>query len=164
MRRLRAENDRFPRDASHDGTFTELNQKTYPHCYLHRSNPNDVARTENLTFICTRKQDDAGPTNNWMSPEDGKAKIRPLFDGAMKGRTMYVVPYIIGPANSPYSKIGVEITDSRLRRHQHAHHVPHGQSRARPHRQFRAISSPACTRSAMWTPSAASSCISQKKS
>jgi len=95
-----------------DGTFTELNQKTYPRCYLHRSNSNDVARTENLTFICTRRKEDAGPTNNWMAPAEAKDKIRPLFDGAMKGRTMYVVPYIMGPANSPYSKIGIEITDS----------------------------------------------------
>ncbi len=95
-----------------DGTFVELNQKTFPRCYLHRSNPNDVARTEQLTFICTSKKDDAGPSNNWMSPSEAKEKVRPLFDGAMKGRTMYVVPYIMGPAKSPYSKIGVEITDS----------------------------------------------------
>jgi len=107
-----AENDRLTELMLKDGTFIELNQKTYPRCYLHRSNSNDVARTENLTFICTRKKEDAGPTNNWMAPANAKDKIRPLFDGAMKGRTMYVVPYIMGPAGSPYSKIGVEITDS----------------------------------------------------
>ena len=107
-----AENDRLTELMLKDGTFIELNQKTFPRCYLHRSNPNDVARTENLTFICTHKKDDAGPTNNWMPPADMKAKMRPLFDGAMKSRTMYVVPYIMGPVNSPYSKIGVEITDS----------------------------------------------------
>ena len=107
-----AENDRLAEEMLADGTFLQLNQKTYPNCYLHRSNPNDVARTEQLTFVCSREQQDVGPTNNWMSPEEGKNKIRPLFDGAMKGRTMYVVPYIMGPANSPYSKIGVEITDS----------------------------------------------------
>jgi phosphoenolpyruvate carboxykinase (GTP) len=107
-----AENERFTEEMLRDGTFLELNQKTYPRCYLHRSNPNDVARTEGLTFICTRKKDDAGPTNNWMAPSEAKDKVRLLFDGAMKGRTMYVVPYIMGPAKSPYSKIGVEITDS----------------------------------------------------
>ena len=107
-----AENERLTQAMLSDGTYIELNQKTYPRCYLHRSNPNDVARTEGVTFINTRKKEDAGPTNNWMSPEEAKAKVRPLLDGAMKGRTMYVVPYIGGPANSPYSKVGVEITDS----------------------------------------------------
>ncbi len=106
------ENERLAGEMLRDGTFLPLNERTYASCYLHRSNPNDVARTEGLTFICTRQKADAGPTNNWMSPEEGKAKLRPLFDGAMKGRTMFVVPYILGPAPSPYSKIGVEITDS----------------------------------------------------
>jgi phosphoenolpyruvate carboxykinase (GTP) len=90
----------------------QLNENTYPHCYLHRSNPSDVARTEHLTFICSRDKDDAGPTNNWMDPEGAKYKVGRLLDGSMRGRTMYVVPYIMGPANSPYSKIGVEVTDS----------------------------------------------------
>jgi phosphoenolpyruvate carboxykinase (GTP) len=107
-----AENERLVDEMLRDGTYVELNQKTRPHCYLHRSNPNDVARTESITFICTRQKEDAGPNNNWMSPQDAKDKVRPLFDGAMKGRTMYVVPYILGPVNSPYSKVGVEITDS----------------------------------------------------
>jgi phosphoenolpyruvate carboxykinase (GTP) len=107
-----AESERLVDEMLRDGTYIELNQKTRPHCYLHRSNPNDVARTESITFICTRQKEDAGPNNNWMSPEDAKNKVRPLFDGAMKGRTMYVVPYILGPVNSPYSKVGVEITDS----------------------------------------------------
>jgi phosphoenolpyruvate carboxykinase (GTP) len=107
-----SENDRLTADMLADGTFVELNQQTYPHCHLHRSNPNDVARTENLTFICTRQKSDAGPTNNWMAPSEAKEKVRPLFEGAMKGRTMYVVPYILGPVSSPYSKVGVEITDS----------------------------------------------------
>jgi phosphoenolpyruvate carboxykinase (GTP) len=107
-----AENERLTAEMLADGTYIELNQKTYPHSYLHRSNPNDVARTEGITFICTTKKEDAGPTNNWMAPDEAKNKVRPLFDGAMKGRTMYVVPYILGPVNSPYSKVGVEITDS----------------------------------------------------
>jgi phosphoenolpyruvate carboxykinase (GTP) len=95
-----------------DGSLLELNSKTHPNCYLHRSNPNDVARTESVTFICTREKSDAGPTNNWMAPEEAKTKVRPLFDGAMKARTMYVVPYVMGPVTSPSNKIGVEITDS----------------------------------------------------
>ena len=107
-----AEHTRLVDEMLRDGTYVELNQKTRPGCYLHRSNPNDVARTEGITFICTSQKDDAGPTNNWMSPLEAKEKVRPLFDGAMKGRTMYVVPYILGPVNSPYSKVGVEITDS----------------------------------------------------
>jgi len=95
-----------------DGTFIALNEKTYPGSYLHRTDPSDVARTEHLTYICSREKSDAGPTNNWMAPEEAKNMLRPLFDGAMKGRTMYVVPYILGPVSSPYSRIGVEITDS----------------------------------------------------
>ena len=100
-------------EALAEGTFTPLNQQTYPNCYLHRSNPNDVARTEQVTFICTTEKADTGPTNNWMAPADGKAKVSPLFQGSMKGRTMFVMPYIMGPVASPYSKIGVQVTDSR---------------------------------------------------
>jgi len=107
-----AENERLTQEMLRDRTYIELNQRTYPRCYLHRSNPNDVARTEGVTFICTQKKDDAGPTNNWMAPDAARQQVQPLFDGAMKGRTLYVVPYILGPATSPYSKVGVEITDS----------------------------------------------------
>ena len=95
-----------------DGTLIRLNQKTYPGCYLHRSHPSDVARTEHLTFICTSRKEDVGPTNNWMAPKEARERVGKLFEGSMKGRTMYVVPYIMGPAASPYSKLGVEITDS----------------------------------------------------
>src|ERR1700740_3265743 len=89
-----------------------LNEKSFPNCYLHRSNPSDVARTEHLTFICTPEKDDAGPTNNWMDPGAAKFKVGSLLDGSMRGRTMYAVPYIMGPVDSPISKIGVEVTDS----------------------------------------------------
>ena len=89
-----------------------LNEKTFPNCHLHRSSANDVARTEHLTFICTRDKDEAGPTNNWMDPDAAKHKVGALFDGAMRGRTMYVVPYIMGPVSSPISKVGAEATDS----------------------------------------------------
>ena len=94
------------------GDTFHLNEKTYPNCHLHRSSVNDVARTEHLTFICSPDKDDAGPTNNWMDPEAAKHKVGALFDGAMRGRTMYVVPYIMGPPGSPISKVGVEVTDS----------------------------------------------------
>jgi phosphoenolpyruvate carboxykinase (GTP) len=95
------------------GELIELNQDKLPGCYLHRSAPHDVARTEHLTFISTTDQEDAGPTNNWMAPAAAREKLTPLFSGAMRGRTMFVVPFLMGPPGSPYSKVGVEITDSR---------------------------------------------------
>ncbi|MBT8092329.1 MAG: phosphoenolpyruvate carboxykinase (GTP) [Gammaproteobacteria bacterium] len=94
------------------GTLTRLNEKTYPNCYLHRSDPDDVARVEHLTFVCTEDQDDAGQNNNWMPPADGHAKMDALFEGCMEGRILYVIPYCMGPIGSPYSRCGVEITDS----------------------------------------------------
>jgi len=107
-----AEYQKLVQEMLSTGTLVELNQKEYPGCYLHRSDPSDVARTEHLTFVCTSKKDDAGPNNNWMPPAEAKEKVGALFSGAMKDRTMYVVPYIMGPVDSPYSQVGVELTDS----------------------------------------------------
>jgi len=95
------------------GEITQLNQEKLPGCFLHRTAPDDVARTEHLTFICTKKKHDAGPTNNWMSPKAAYRRARKIFKGAMKARTMYVIPFSMGPIGSPFSKIGVELTDSR---------------------------------------------------
>ncbi len=106
-----AENTRLINEMTASGVLSKLND-AYPNSYLHRSNPNDVARTEHLTFICTPSKDDAGPNNYWKSPEEGRAQMLPLYDGCMAGRTMYVVPYLMGPVGSPSSKVGVEITDS----------------------------------------------------
>jgi phosphoenolpyruvate carboxykinase (GTP) len=107
-----AENERLISQMVGDGTLIRLNQASQPNCYLHRSNPKDVARTEHLTFICSERPEDAGPTNNWMSPVEARERVWPLFNGSMRSRTMYVVPYIMGPVSSPYAKVGVEVTDS----------------------------------------------------
>ncbi len=107
-----AEYQRMIAEMLSGGDTHRLNEKTYPNCYLHRSSPNDVARTEHLTYICSAEREDAGPTNNWMDPDAAKHKVGALLDGAMRGRTMYVVPYVMGPMSSPISKVGVEVTDS----------------------------------------------------
>ncbi len=106
------ENQRLIEQMLSDGTLHELNQQAHPNCFLHRSDPSDVARTEHLTFICSDRKDDAGPTNNWMSPAEAKERVWPLFDGAMRDRAMYVIPYLMGPADSPYAKVGVQVSDS----------------------------------------------------
>jgi len=107
-----AEKQRLTAQAVSTGEVMELNQEKLPGCLFHRTAENDVARTEHLTFICTTRQEDAGPTNNWMSPQEAYHKVGAMFDGCMTGRTMYVVPFIMGTAGSPFRKIGIEITDS----------------------------------------------------
>ena len=95
-----------------DKVLIPLDQKKWPGCYYHHSNKNDVARVEHLTIICTPTKEEAGPTNTWVAPAEMYAKMRGLFAGCMKGRTMYVVPYVMGPADSPFAKVGIELTDS----------------------------------------------------
>ncbi|MEN1927412.1 phosphoenolpyruvate carboxykinase (GTP) [Luteimonas sp. MJ250] len=95
-----------------DGTLLPLNQDTHPGCVLHRSSPDDVARVEHLTFVCHQRREDAGPNNHWMAPAEAHAKVDALFDGCMEGRTLYVLPYCMGPIDSPLARCGVEITDS----------------------------------------------------
>ena len=106
------ERERLEREAFATGELIELDQKKLPGCVYHRTAVNDVARTEDLTFICTSRKEDAGPTNNWMSPEEAYAKAGAIFKGSMQGRTMYVIPFSMGPVGSPFSKYGVELTDS----------------------------------------------------
>ena len=99
-------------EAVETGEMIKLNQEKLPGCYYHRTAENDVARVEDRTFICTETKEEAGPINNWMAPAEMYAKLNALYDGSMKGRTMYVIPYSMGPVGSPFSKIGIELTDS----------------------------------------------------
>jgi phosphoenolpyruvate carboxykinase (GTP) len=105
--------EKLEKEAFSTGELLPLNQEKLPGCVLHRTAVDDVARTEHLTYICTKNKRDAGPNNNWMSPVSAYKKAKAIFDGAMRGRTMYVIPFSMGPVGSPFSKIGVEITDSR---------------------------------------------------
>jgi phosphoenolpyruvate carboxykinase (GTP) len=107
-----AEKQALTADALKSGILIELDQKKWPGCYYHRSNPNDVARVEQCTFICTPNSDEAGPTNNWTHPEEMYRRLYGMASGSMKGRTMYVIPYLMGPPGSKLSKVGFELTDS----------------------------------------------------
>ncbi|MFH0790784.1 MAG: phosphoenolpyruvate carboxykinase (GTP) [Candidatus Omnitrophota bacterium] len=108
-----AQKKQLEEEAVSAGELIPLNQEKLPGCFLHRTALNDVARTEHLTYICTNKKRDAGPNNNWMPPKAAYRKARAIFKGAMKERTMYVIPFSMGPVGSPFSKIGIELTDSR---------------------------------------------------
>lgn len=107
-----AENAELVAQMLKNGDFVALNPQTHPNCFLHRSSPSDVARVEHLTFVCTASRDDAGPNNHWMDPAEAEAKMAALYKGCMKGRTLYVVPYCMGPIDSPLARCGVELTDS----------------------------------------------------
>ncbi len=104
--------DGLKKEAISTGEMIELNQEKLPGCLYHRTLPNDVARVEDRTFICSTNKEDAGPTNNWKDPKEMHAMLDPMYDGVMKGRTMYVIPYSMGPIGSKMSKVGVEVTDS----------------------------------------------------
>ncbi|MDD5382671.1 MAG: phosphoenolpyruvate carboxykinase (GTP) [Candidatus Margulisbacteria bacterium] len=106
------EKTRLEKEACKTGELTKLNNKKLPGCVYHRTAINDVARTEHLTYICTKSKREAGPTNNWLPPEEGYRRAGEIFKGSMRGRTMYVIPYSMGPVGSPFSKIGVELSDS----------------------------------------------------
>ena len=108
----KAQLDDLTAQAVADGTLLPLNSEKLPNCYLHRTCPSDVARVEHRTFICSKNEADAGPTNNWSAPDEMYAKLTPMYDGVMKGRTMYVIPYSMGPVGSPLAKFGVELSDS----------------------------------------------------
>ncbi|TVQ43570.1 MAG: phosphoenolpyruvate carboxykinase (GTP) [Gammaproteobacteria bacterium] len=107
-----AERDQLIAQMLASGELLELNQDTHPNCYLHRSDPTDVARVEHLTYVCTADPADVGPNNHWMAPDEAHQQMDALFDGCMEGRTLYVIPYCMGPIDSPYARSGVQITDS----------------------------------------------------
>src|SRR6202020_3411142 len=107
-----AEFETLKRELLADKQLLALNAQSFPGCVLSRSDPSDVARVEHLSFVCTTNKEDAGPNNHWIAPQQAHAQMDALFAGCMKGRTLYVVPYCMGPLDSPFSRCGVEITDS----------------------------------------------------
>src|SRR5262245_27343925 len=107
-----AERDALLTAAVETGTLTRLNPEHRPYSFLARSTVDDVARTEQRTFVCSERETDAGPTKNWMAPAEMRALLEQRFDGAMRGRTMYVVPFSMGPVDSPFARFGVQLTDS----------------------------------------------------
>ncbi|MBR6737306.1 MAG: phosphoenolpyruvate carboxykinase (GTP) [Clostridia bacterium] len=107
-----AQLEELRKEALATGELIKLNEEKLPGCYLHRSDPNDVARVEGRTFICCDNKEDAGPINNWMDPKEAYEKVGAIFDGSMKGKTMYVIPYSMGAVGSTFSKVGIEVTDS----------------------------------------------------
>ena len=104
--------EKLREQAVEDGSMIRLNEEKLPNCFLHRTDPNDVARVEGRTYICCKREEDAGPTNHWMDPEQMYEKLYKILDGAMKGRTMYIIPYSMSVVGSPFAKYGIEITDS----------------------------------------------------
>src|SRR5215472_4342863 len=106
------ERDQLYAEMIASGTLTKLNERLWPGCYYARSDAGDVARVEDRTFICSLSKDNAGPTNNWVNPFEMRKRLKGLFSGCMRGRTMYVLPFSMGPVGSPMSQIGVQLTDS----------------------------------------------------